>query len=96
MLAVPESTIYRRIRKFGLGKFEFTDISDKGLDAEVEKVAIEFPYCGEDFIKQILFQKGFMLQRTQPIPSMSYPLRVLPFSPPSTATASPTIAAGLG
>ena len=39
MLTVSESTIYRRMRQFGLSKFEFTDISDKGLDAEVEKVA---------------------------------------------------------
>ena len=30
---------------------------------EVEKVAIEFPYCGEKFIKQILVQKGTEVQR---------------------------------
>ena len=37
--------------------------SDKEFDAEVEKIAIEFPYCGENFIKQILVQKGIKVQR---------------------------------
>ena len=37
--------------------------SDKELDAEVEKIAIKFPYCGENFIKQILVQKGIKVQR---------------------------------
>ena len=50
-------------------KFEFTDISDKDLDAGVEKVAIEFPYCGKNFIKHILFQKGFKVQLSM---SMSF------------------------
>ena len=63
ILAVSESTVYRRMRQYGLSKFEFTDISDKDLDVEVEKVAVEFPYCGENFIKQILFQKGIKVQR---------------------------------
>ena len=63
ILAVSESTIYRRMRQYGLSKFEFTDIPDKDLDAEVEKVTVEFPYCGENFIKQILYQKGVKVQR---------------------------------
>lgn len=63
LLAVSESTIYRRMSQYGLSKFEFTDISDKELDVEVENVAKEFPYCGENFIKQILFEKGVKVQR---------------------------------
>ena len=63
ILAVSESTVYRRMRQYGLSKFEFTDISDKDLDAEVEQVTVEFPYCGENFIKQILYQKGVKVQR---------------------------------
>ena len=63
ILAVSESTVYRRMRQYGLSKFEFTEISDKDLDAEVEKVTVEFPYCGENFIKQILYQKGVKVQR---------------------------------
>ena len=46
-----------------MSKFEFTDIPDKDLDAEVKKVTVQFPYCGENFIKQILYQKGVKLQR---------------------------------
>ena len=63
ILAVSESTIYQRMRQYGLSKFEFTDISDKDLDVEVKQIAVEFPYCGENFIKQILFQKGVKVQR---------------------------------
>ena len=51
------------MRQYGLSKFEFTDISDKDLDVEVKQIAVEFPYCGENFIKQILFQKGVKVQR---------------------------------
>ena len=46
ILAVSESTVYRRMRQYGLSKFEFTDISDKDFDAEVEKVTVKFPCCG--------------------------------------------------
>ena len=63
ILAVSESTIYRRMRQYGLSKFKFTDIPDKDLDAEVKKVTVQFPYCGENFIKQILYQKGVKVQR---------------------------------
>ena len=42
------------MRQYGLSKFEFIDISDKEPDAEVEQIGVEFPYCGENFIKQIL------------------------------------------
>ena len=63
ILSVSESTIYRRMRKYGLSKFEFSDISDKDLDREVEQVGVEFPYCGDNFVKQILFQKGVKVQR---------------------------------
>ena len=62
MVAVSESTIYRRMRQFGLSKFDFTNISDKDLDTEVERVAVDFPYCRENF-NQILFQKGVKVQR---------------------------------
>lgn len=63
ILAVSESAIYRRMRQYGLSKFKFTDIPDRDLDAEVKKVTVQFPYCGENFIKQILYQKGVKVQR---------------------------------
>lgn len=40
ILAVSESTIYRRMRQYGLSKFEFTDISDKDLDVEVKEIGV--------------------------------------------------------
>ena len=46
------------MRQFGLSKFQFTDISDKDLDVEVEKIDLEFPYCGENFIKEIFSKKA--------------------------------------
>lgn len=47
MLTVSKCTIYWRMRQFGLSKFIFTDISDEDLDAEVEKVVIEFLIVGK-------------------------------------------------
>ena len=44
ILAESECTVYRKMRQYGLSKFEFTDISDKDLYTEVEKVTVEFPY----------------------------------------------------
>jgi predicted DNA-binding protein YlxM (UPF0122 family) len=35
LLGVSESTVYRRMREYGLSKLEFTDISDQDLDSEV-------------------------------------------------------------
>ena len=63
MVAVSENTIYQRVRQFGLSKFDLTNMSDKDLDTEVERVAVDFPYRGENLIKQILFQKGVKVQR---------------------------------
>ena len=63
LLSVSESTIYRRMNRYGLNKFEFTDISDEELDAEINKITKEYPYCGENFIKEILFHKGVKVQR---------------------------------
>lgn len=63
ILSVSESTIYRRMNSYGISKLEFTDISDQQLDVQVEKVAKEFPYCGENLIKQLLFGKGLKVQR---------------------------------
>jgi len=37
-LTVSESTVYVGMRQYGLSKFEFTDLSDKGLEAEVKQV----------------------------------------------------------
>ena len=36
LLSVSESTVYRRMREYGLSKLNFTDISDQDLDKQVE------------------------------------------------------------
>ena len=35
LLSVSESTVYRRLREYGLSKLQFTDISDQDLDLQV-------------------------------------------------------------
>ena len=62
VLSVSESTIYLRMNRYGLSKFEFTDISDEEVDGEIDKVTKEYPYCGENLIKQILFHNGVKVQ----------------------------------
>jgi hypothetical protein len=47
MFSVSESTIYRRMRCYGLSKLDFTDVSDNDLDEHVSDRTKEFPRCGE-------------------------------------------------
>ena len=63
MFSVSQSTIYRRMRFYGLSKFDFSDISDLQLDDCVRAIAKEFPLCGEVMIKQLLKEKGINVQR---------------------------------
>lgn len=66
VLSVSESTVYRRMnsyRTYGISKFDFADISDQELDVHVENVSKEFPYCGENLIKQMLYVKGIKVHR---------------------------------
>ena len=49
--------------QFGFSKSEFADIADTELDEHIEKITIEFPYCGESLFKQFLFDKGIQVQR---------------------------------
>ena len=43
MLSVSESTIYRRMRSYGLSKLDFSEISDQQLDNNVSQIANDFP-----------------------------------------------------
>ena len=63
MLSVSESTIYRRMRSYGLSKLDFSEISDQQLDNNVSQIANDFPFCGESMIKQLLRGKGIKVQR---------------------------------
>lgn len=63
MLSVSESTIYRRMRCYGLNKLTFSDVTEEQLDAHVSEIAKDFPFCGEKMFKHILEQKGIRVQR---------------------------------
>ena len=62
MMSVSESTIYRRMRCYGLSKLTFSDVTEEQLDAHVAEIAKDFPFCGEKMFKQILEQKGIRVQ----------------------------------
>lgn len=63
ILSVSPSTVYRRMRKYGLSKMDFTVISDEDLDREIDHITREFPHCGEGMVKQILLTKNIKVQR---------------------------------
>ena len=58
LLGVSESTIYRRMREFGLKKLQFSDICDEELTTVVKQTLQDFPKCGERLLGEILRQKG--------------------------------------
>ena len=63
MMSVSESTIYRRMRLYGLSKLQFSNISDEELDHQLHETTKEFPRCGEVLLKQLLYEKGVKVQR---------------------------------
>ena len=63
MFQVSEITIYRRMHKYGLSKRDFTDISEVDLDEEMKKVTMEFPNCGENMLRHILFERNVVIPR---------------------------------
>ena len=58
LLSISESTVYRRMRTFGLSKLAFSEISDDDLDRAVKHVCQDFLHCGESMLKQILSGMG--------------------------------------
>ena len=65
LLSISESTVYRRMRTFGLSKLAFSEISDDDLDRAVNHICQDFPRCGENMLKQILSGKGIKVQRVR-------------------------------
>ena len=65
MLSVSESTIYRRMRSYGLRKLEFSEITDEQLDINIRTIVKDFPFCGENMLKQLLLGKGIKVQRSR-------------------------------
>ena len=58
LLSVCERTIYRRMSKYDLSVYNFTNIDDESLRRQVKKVTSEFPRIGETIIRQVLHQRG--------------------------------------
>ena len=46
-----------------LAKLDFSEITDQQLDINVSKIVEDFPFCGENMIKQLLLGKGIKVQR---------------------------------
>lgn len=63
ILSVSESTIYRRMRIYGISKSDFSDLNEDEVDICVGKTVLEFPNCGETLLSQLLRQKGIYIQR---------------------------------
>jgi transposase len=63
ILCVSKSTIYRRMRQYGLSKMEFSDISDDHLDRQIKEITQEFPHSGEGLVKQLLLVRNIKVQR---------------------------------
>ncbi|KAK3108669.1 hypothetical protein FSP39_012900 [Pinctada imbricata] len=63
LLSVSESTIFRRMRKYGLSKRTFCDIPDGQLDLLLAEVIKEYPNSGENMLNQMLVAKGVRVQR---------------------------------
>ena len=63
ILSISESTIYCRMKQYGLSKIEFSEISDNDLDNHVKDITWEIPHCGKGRIKQMLFVRNIKVQR---------------------------------
>ncbi|KAL3871118.1 hypothetical protein ACJMK2_039137 [Sinanodonta woodiana] len=63
LLSVSESTVYRRMRKYDIAKVDFSNMNDDEIGIHVGKVIKEFPFCGENILKQILKLQGVHVQR---------------------------------
>ena len=48
-----------------LSKISSTNDSDADLDEKVHEIYVEFPYCGELLLKELLKNKGIIVQRSQ-------------------------------
>ena len=62
LLAVSERTIYRRMVRYDLCQENFSLLTDDNLDLHVTKIIIEFPFCGENMVMQMLRQTGINVQ----------------------------------
>ncbi|KAK3593469.1 hypothetical protein CHS0354_036993 [Potamilus streckersoni] len=58
-----ESTVYRMMRQNDITKVEFSTMNDDEISIHIGKVKKEFPFCGENILRQILKLRGVYVQR---------------------------------
>ena len=63
ILPVSESTVYRRMRSYGLSALDFSDICDDELDCHLSELSREFLLCGEGLMTFLLRERGIKVQR---------------------------------
>jgi len=61
-LGIPDQTIYSRRIEFGLEN-NFTEITDKELDRQIQQTLNLTPYGGETYVRGSLKHKGINIQR---------------------------------
>ena len=56
--------IYHCMRRSSLSKLDFSEITDQRLDNNVSTIVKDFPFNGENMIKQLLLGKGIKVRRS--------------------------------
>lgn len=77
ILSTSESTIYRRMKKYNIGKRAYTEIEDEELDLVLAWIIAEFPRCGEQMLKHLLAGKGIKVYIFTIVMQMLYELSML-------------------
>ena len=63
LISVSERTVYRRLQKYDISRFMFSNLSDEEIDVHVSDLIKDFPFCGENILRQMLKQSGVHIQR---------------------------------
>ena len=63
MLSGSESTVYRRMRSYGLSAYDFSDICDDELDSHLSELSKEFSFCAEGLMTFLLRERGIKVHR---------------------------------
>ena len=57
MLSVSKSTVYRRMRQYGLSKMTYSDVDSHVVYMAVREIVTNVPRCGECMMQQLLRQR---------------------------------------
>lgn len=66
ILCVSERTVHHRMVEYGIKKQRFSDVNDDTLDGIVAETAKYFPKCGEVMLRELLKEKGIVVQQSRP------------------------------